>query len=248
MKTPDSISTDDFLGGAIKLAQPGRGVRAGADSVFLAAAVDGAAGLKVLDVGTGTGIVALCLAKRVKGVSVDGLELQPDLAALARENVTRNGLQDWVRIFDGDLAAAPADIARNSYDVVTSNPPYFGAGAATASPEASRAVARREGALSIHGWVRECLRFLKPRGFFYVVYRADRLDALLAGLQGRAGDIVVFPLWPRGGVPAKTMIVRARKGGKGPLTLSPGLVLHDASGAYTDAAEAVLRQGAALSM
>jgi len=76
------------------------------------------------------------------------------------------------------------------------------------------------------------------------VHRADRLDALLAALSGRAGEIVVFPLWPRQGQAAKRILVRARKQVATPLRLSPGLVLHEADGRFTAAANAVLRDGA----
>jgi tRNA1(Val) A37 N6-methylase TrmN6 len=243
---------DDFLGGALCLEQPRKGVRAGADSVFLAASVQGADqgadSYRVLDVGTGTGVVAICLAHRLPGLSVDGLELQADLSALARRNATMNGMEGRVRIVEGNLAAPPAEVPRNAYDVVVSNPPYFAAGGSTRSPSDSRARARTEGDMDIGGWLAASLKFLKPRGLLSIVYRADRLDAVLSALQGRAGDIVVYPLWPRAGADAKTMIVQARKGAKGPLRLHPGLILHDDSGAYTAEADAVLRHGAALPM
>lgn len=241
-------TTDDFLGGALRLSQPARGLRAGADGVFLAAAVRAAAGADVLDVGTGVGVVALCLAHRLPGLSVDALEIQPGMAALARENAKQNGLEARVRVVEGDLAAPPAGAGPNSYDIVVSNPPYFEAGRSMASPEAGRATGRTESALDLGNWVRGCLRMAKPRGEIYVVFRAERLAALLGALEGRAGDILVYPLWPKAGVSAKLVIVRARKGGKGPLTLHPGLVLHHGTGGYTDGAEAVLRGGAPLPM
>ena len=81
-----------------------------------------------------------------------------------------------------------------------------------------------------------------------VIHRADRLDALLAQLSGRAGEIVVFPLWPGAGKAAKRVIIRARKGTATPTRLSPGLVLHEPDGRYTAAADAVLREGAGLAL
>jgi len=243
----DPTTSDDFLGGALCLEQPRKGVRAGADSVFLAASVQGDVGCRVLDVGTGTGVVAICLAHRVPELSVDGLELQPALSVLAQRNVALNGMEQRVRIVEGNLAAPPAEVPKNAYDVVVSNPPYF-AGGSTLSPSSSRARARTEGDMAIGDWLAASLKFLKPRGLLSIVYRADRLDAVLSALQGRAGDIVVYPLWPRAGADAKTMIVQARKGAKGPLRLHPGLILHDDSGAYTAEADAVLRHGAALPM
>ncbi|MBL9010312.1 MAG: methyltransferase, partial [Alphaproteobacteria bacterium] len=81
---------DAFLGGTLTLVQPASGFRAGVDSVMLAAAVPARAGERVLELGSGAGVAALCLARRVEGVAVTGLEIQADLAALAAENAAAN--------------------------------------------------------------------------------------------------------------------------------------------------------------
>jgi tRNA1(Val) A37 N6-methylase TrmN6 len=86
----------------------------------------------------------------------------------------------------------------------------------------------------------------RPKGTITLIHRADRLDAILAELWGRAGEIVIFPLWPGAGKAAKRVIVRARKGVATPTRLAAGLVLHETDGRYTAAAEAVLRDGAGL--
>ena len=89
---------------------------------------------------------------------------------------------------------------------------------------------------------------LARKGTLTVIHRADRLDAVLAGLDGRAGDVAVLPLWPKAGKAARRVVVSARKGVAGPARLLPGLVLHEADGRYTAAADAVLREGAALDL
>jgi tRNA1(Val) A37 N6-methylase TrmN6 len=86
----------------------------------------------------------------------------------------------------------------------------------------------------------------RPKGSITFIHRADRMEQLLAQLSGRAGEIVVFPLWPGQDKPAKRLLLRARKSVATPTRLTPGLVLHEADGRYTAAAEAVLRGGAAL--
>jgi tRNA1(Val) A37 N6-methylase TrmN6 len=88
----------------------------------------------------------------------------------------------------------------------------------------------------------------RPKAGITVIHRAERLHELLAGLAGRAGDFVVLPLWPKAGRPAKRVIVHARKGLAAPLRLSPGLILHGPDDRYTAAAEAVLRDAAALEL
>ena len=89
---------------------------------------------------------------------------------------------------------------------------------------------------------------LKQDGLLTLIHRSDRLGEVLAALLGRAGDAVVFPLWPAAGQPAKRVLVQARKGARGPLRLAPGLILHDQSGSFSPKAEDVLRHGRALDL
>jgi tRNA1(Val) A37 N6-methylase TrmN6 len=89
---------------------------------------------------------------------------------------------------------------------------------------------------------------LKQDGLLTLIHRADRLGDVLAALQGRAGDLIVFPLWPMAGRPAKRVLIQARKGARGPLRLAPGLALHDPSGNFGRKAEDILRQGRALDL
>jgi tRNA1(Val) A37 N6-methylase TrmN6 len=89
---------------------------------------------------------------------------------------------------------------------------------------------------------------VRPKGTVTFIHRADRIDALLGQLAGRAGGVVIFPLWPRAGQPASRVLVQARKQIATPARLAPGLVLHEADGRFTAAAEAVLRGGEALTL
>ncbi|MEX2650258.1 MAG: methyltransferase, partial [Alphaproteobacteria bacterium] len=121
---------------------------------------------------------------------------------------------------------------------------------AAARGSASRRGATVErGGAGLEAWVRHALALARPRGTLTIVHRADRLDDLLAALVGRAGSIVVFPLWPgRDDRPAKRVLVSARVGSRAPLRLVPGLVLHEPGGRYSDRAESVLRHGAPLEL
>ncbi|WP_247881145.1 tRNA1(Val) (adenine(37)-N6)-methyltransferase [Skermanella sp. TT6] len=244
----DGRTADRLLGGRVALMQPARGYRAAIDPVLLAAATPAAAGDRVLDVGAGVGAATLCLAARVPGADVTGLELQPGLAALGAENVRANGLEDRVRILEGDLLAPPEELAHTAFDRVMTNPPFQEAGTHTPPPDGSRALAHGEGAADLAAWLDFCARRVKPRGTLTVIHRADRLDDLISLLRGRFGGITLVPLWPKAGRPARRIVVTARKGARSPARLMPGLVLHEADGGFTGAAQAILRDGAALDL
>lgn len=246
-----SERTDDtLLGGRVALSQPRTGYRVAIDAVLLAAAVVPRAGERILDAGCGTGAVGLCLLGREGAVpfEVVGLEAQPAYVALARENAERNRLGERYSIIEGDLARPPASLLASAFDQVVSNPPYLDGGAGTPSPDGATDRANRETALDLAGWIGRCLARLRPRGTLTLVQRADRLHEVLAALHGKAGDIVVLPLWPALGEPARRVIVRTRKAVAGPMRLLPGLVLHGGAGKYTAEAEAILRDAQPLAL
>jgi len=237
------ITADEFLGGRVRLLQWAEGYRAAVDPVLLAATVPALAGDRVLELGCGAGAAMLCLAVRVPGLRVDGLEVQPDTAALARRNVDINALADRVAVHEGTILDPPGTLPRGVYDRVMMNPPFHPAGAHTGSPEPGKALSHGEGEAVLGDWVRAALWFLKARGTLTLIHRADRLDEILFHLRGRFGAVTVFPLWPKAGMAAKRVLVHARRGVRTPLRLAPGLVLHEADGRFTPVAEAVLRQG-----
>ena len=239
---------DSLLGGKVQLRQPAEGYRVAVDPVFLAASVPRASAGRLLDVGTGVGAAALCYAHRAPGARVIGLELQPALARLARENVALNDMRDRISIVEGDLLRPPRELGPGDFDHVIANPPYLPAGRADPSPDESKAAANVEGEAGLADWVDFCLKMAKPKGAVTFIHRADRLDDLLAALHGRAGGAVIFPLWPKSGREAKRVIVRARPGVKTPMRLSAGLVLHEEGGEYTADAQAILRGGGALTL
>lgn len=245
------LTEDALLSGRVHVTQPRKGQRASADAVMLAAAVPAGPGQRALDLGCGTGIGMLCLAARVPGAAVDGIEIQPDLVALCTRNIAANGMADRLRVVCGDIRHSKAAIAPNSYDQVFANPPYFDAARHRASPHAGRATARSEsGEADLAHWIAALLRHARPGGGVTLIHRAERLPEILAALTGQggkqgAGAIRITPLQSRDGEAAKRVILRAVKGSKAPLTLEPGVVLHRADGSYVPAIDAVLREGAA---
>ena len=239
---------DGLLDRRLSLRQPRQGYRAGDDAVLLAAAVRAGPGQTVLDAGAGVGAISLCLAWRCPELHIRGLELQPELVALGRDNIAENGMEKRVSIQQGDIRQAPPEIGQALFDHTVCNPPFHVAGRASTPPDASKAIAHGEGETPLEDWLTFCLRRTVSGGSITIIHRSERLGALLAGLRQGAGDIVVFPLWARRDKPAKRVIVQARGGGRGPDIMHPGLCLLDAEGNDTEQAHGVLREGAALDL
>jgi tRNA1(Val) A37 N6-methylase TrmN6 len=237
-------TTDDtLLGGRVLVRQPVNGYRAAVDPVLLAAAVRAKAGQKILDAGCGTGAAMFCLAARVPGLALTGLEIQAAHAALAREGAALNNIE--AAIITGDITQQPPDF-QGAFDIVLTNPPYGDAG--TAPPNESLARAHMEGDVDVAAWIKGCLACLKPKGRMVMIHRADRLSDVLAALHKGAGDIRILPIFPKANQPARRVIIDAGKDRRSPDTLLPGLVLHEEGGAYTVAADAVLRECGALAV
>lgn len=242
----EATTRDALLGGRLVFHQPVAGYRAAIDPVLLAAAVEAGPGQRVLDAGSGAGAASFCLAARLDQVQTIGVERDRELHRLAVRNVAENGFARRIDLINGDLHRPPPRLGGISFDHVMTNPPFLREGAAT-PPADGRAGAHVEGEGGLEAWLLASLRLLRPGGSLTLIHRADRLADVLAALHGRLGDLVVFPLWPRrNDHPAKRVLIRGTKSRKGPLRLSPGLVLHEADGSWTPPARAILERGAPL--
>jgi tRNA1(Val) A37 N6-methylase TrmN6 len=232
-----AVTADALLGGRVRFTQPAAGYRAAIDPVLLAATVPEDFAGSLADLGCGAGAAALCVAARVPGARITGIERDAALAALAAENAQANGVTDRVTIVAADIRAA--DLPAGSFGWAIANPPYLEAARADVSPSPRRQAATVEDEAALADWIAALLRLVRPKGTLALIQRADRLADILAALRGEAGEIVVFPLWPRAGAPARRVLVRARKGIATPLRLAAGLVLHEGE-RYSAAAQAVL--------
>ncbi|MEX1107414.1 MAG: methyltransferase [Dongiaceae bacterium] len=247
MNDRDGEVTDDtLLDGRVRLTQPATGYRVAIDPVFLAAAVPAAPGDLVFDLGCGVGAASLCLASREPNCRIVGIERDRHLVRLASTNIEANRMNGRVEAMVGDLLRLPPRLAPGSFAHVMANPPFLEGDAGTLSPRAAKADANHESDAKLGDWIRCALVMVRPKGSITFIYRADRIDRLMAEFAGKIGELVVYPLWPGGDKPANRILVRGRKSVATPARLMPGMVLHGPDGGYTAAAEAVLRNGAGI--
>jgi tRNA1(Val) A37 N6-methylase TrmN6 len=246
-------TTDDyFLGDALRILQPVDGLRAGLDAVFLAAAAPVIADRRqrILDAGTGAGVAGLCLARRCPSAEVVLLERDAQLARLCALNTVRNQLSDRVSVVEADLTAPlsalrPRGIFPDVFDHVIANPPFYETGDVRSSPRPLKAHASAFGEGDLVRWIRFLAAVTRPGGTATLVHLPAALPSLLSHLDGRFGGLRIWPLYPRDGAPASRILIRGIKGSRAPIALLRGTILHEGAG-YGPAAEAVLRQGAAL--
>ncbi|MBT8413200.1 MAG: methyltransferase [Boseongicola sp.] len=240
---------DKFLGGALRILQPAKGYRAGADPVLLASATQATAGQSVLELGCGVGVAMFCLMHRVKGLSVVGVERNPALAELARLNAKAGDFD--ASIITADLAATK-ELNTRSFDHVIANPPYFDRSRGTSATDNSREGGRGEDTpLAI--WIDVASRRLAPGGQLTVIQRTERLQDVLSVMDKRLGSIRILPLSAREGRQAQNTIITAKKGGRASLVLEAPFILHEGShhdgdrDTYSLQAKKILRDGLGLS-
>jgi tRNA1(Val) A37 N6-methylase TrmN6 len=244
-----SASSDQglmLLGGAVVMPFTD-GLRPTTDTVLLAAAMIAEPDMHILDAGSGSGGAGLCLASRVPGLRVTALEREAAPAQAARKNVTANDFGDRIDVVERDLACFAKDPRSARFDGVITNPPYLDPASSRGSPDPLRRAATLE-SMPLDAWLGACMNLLKPNGEMVVVHRADRADELAEVLDRSAGSVTIMELRAGGAddAAARRVLVRARMGERKARSFARPLVLHRADGSNTDAAEAILRHGAAL--
>jgi tRNA1(Val) A37 N6-methylase TrmN6 len=232
-----TVTRDDVLYGALTLRQPGAGPRVNVDTILLAAYVRDTfpgRGARAAELGCAAGAVALILAYRFPQLSVAGLEIQEDLAALARDNAVINGLGGRVSFYAGDLREESPHFPPQSFHCVVANPPYEEPGRGRPSPSPAERAARYGDRCSLSDVSMAGRRLLVHRGRMYIVFRADRTAELLTELseKGLEPKRIRF-VHPLPGRKASVVLVEALRGGRRGMTVEPPLFIEDGRGEYT---------------
>lgn len=232
---------DYLLDKQIKVFQPIDGYRASSDAVILSSLIkNSAASEQILDIGSGTGAISLCLAHRFPQTQITGLEIQPELAELSNLSAQSNGM-DNLKFINCDIRHPLPEIKNCSFHHVITNPPYTDHD--MPSPNLGKATAHNHQQFNLTSWIGFALKMLRPKGYFYTINRTEAIDEIMASLYKKTGEITIIPLFSKSDQPAKRILVSARKNSKAPTRILPGIIIHSDDGNYTAAAHQILRLG-----
>jgi tRNA1(Val) A37 N6-methylase TrmN6 len=243
----DETTDDAVLGGRLRLLQPRRGHRIGHDAILLAAATGAKPGEHVIEFGAGVGAAGLAIALREPRLTVSLLEMDAELCALAADNAARNGVADRVCVLAANVETLkPATLAIANR--VLMNPPFNDPRRHNVSPDPKRRTAHIAEPNLLPRWIAQAASVLRDGGVLTLIWRAEALDIVLYALAPDFGDIAILPVYPRPDAAPIRVLVRAVKGAAWAHADCKGLVLNDAAGKPTQAAEAILREGRTLAL
>ena len=206
----------------------------GMDAVLLSGFASAPEGGRVLDLGTGTGIIPILMAAKTDAKELIGLEIQEESADMAQRSVVLNDLQDKVRIVQGDIKEAGQIFDAASFDVVTSNPPYMIGGHGLKNPEGPKTIARHEVLCDLEDVIRAAARCLKSGGKFYMVHRPFRLAEIMVLMHEYKVEPKRMQLvYPYADKEPNMVLIEGARGGRSRLTVEKPLIIYEAPGKYT---------------
>ena len=240
MAESSQISYDAMWPGGPVFIRSTSSFRPGTDAVLLAAFASGRSGqggamTSAVDLGCGAGVIAILLAADDGALAVDGVELQPSWAALARENVRLNGLEGRVSILDGDLRRHREFLKAGAYDLVVANPPYYAAGSGKSAPLISRARAREERESTLLDVVLAARYLTRWGGRFVLVHKPQRLSEVICALSQNGLEPKRLRLVQNRASSAPSLVlIESRRGARPSLSVEPPLLLTDDGGGESE--------------
>ena len=207
----------------------------GMDAVLLSAFAEVRKGEKVVDFGTGTGVIPILLEAKTDGEIFVGLEIQSESVDMAKRSVQMNDLDEKIEIVEGDIKSASEIFGKDSFDVVVTNPPYMSENNGLENPEEPKAIARHEIKCSLEDVMREAAAVLKPQGRFYMVHRPRRLaDAMELMRYYKIEPKQIRMVYPYVDKPSNMVLIEGVRGGKPILKIEEPLIVYKQPDVYTD--------------
>ena len=207
----------------------------GMDAVLLSGFAKVKEGEKVLDIGTGTGIIPILLAAKTPGQHFTGLEIQPESADMARRSVALNHLEEKISIVEGDVREADQLFSAASFDVITSNPPYMTGSHGLVNPDMPKAIARHEICCTLEDLVSQTEKLLRPGGRFFMVHRPFRLAEIMTVLTAHHLEPkrmrLVYHFVDK---EPNMVLLECIRGGKPRITVEKPLIVYKEPGVYQD--------------
>ena len=206
----------------------------GMDAVLLSGFAKAGKGSRVLDLGTGTGIIPILMEAKTEALHLTGLEIQEESADMARRSVQLNGLTGKIDIVTGDIKEAGRLFPAASFDVITCNPPYMIGQHGLTNPDAPKAIARHELLCTLEDVLQAASVLLKPGGHFYMVHRPFRLAEILNGcVQYKLEPKRMQLVYPYVDKEPNMVLLEAVRGGRPRMTVEKPLIVYQAPGVYT---------------
>lgn len=226
--------TIDELRGGLRIIQQRKGYRFSIDALLLADFVTLGKGSRVVDLGTGSGIVSMVLASRYESATIDGVEIQETLADMARRSVAINRLNDRITIHRGDAKRISTLFQPNSFDVSVFNPPYRKLNSGKINPDRERAVARHEIKGSLDEFLGASRYLLKDGGVVFSIYPASRGVDLIARMRRhRLEPKRLRMVYSDASSEAEFMLVQGTKNGGEELEVCQPLYIYERQGVYS---------------
>jgi len=235
MELRENERIDDLHRNGYRIVQNPHKFCFGMDAVLLSGFASVKPGSRVLDMGTGTGIIPILLEAKTQGKHFTGLEIQPESADMARRSVSLNGLDDKIAIVTGDIKEASHIFGGASFDVVTCNPPYMEGNHGLKNPEDAKAIARHEVLCTLEDVIREAAAVLKPGGQLFMVHRPRRLvDIITLMTKYRIEPKRMKLVHPYVGEEANMVLIEGTRGGGRQMRIEKPLIVYKEQGVYTD--------------
>ena len=225
---------DDLQRNHYKIIQDPERFCFGMDAVLLSGFAGAKEGDRVLDLGTGTGIIPILMEAKTNAGHFVGLEIQEDSADMARRSVGLNHLEEKIEIITGDIREAVSLFGAASFDVVTSNPPYMTENHGLTNPSEPKAIARHELLCTLEDVISQAAKLLRPGGNFYLVHRPFRLvDIMILLREYRLGPKRMKMVHPFIDKEPNMVLIQASRGGKPRMTVEKPLIVYNEPGLYT---------------